>query len=95
MNWTRLSCHRFVANQVRLWLFILAYNLGNFLRRLCLPKAVKHWSLRSLQVKFIKIGGRLVRHARRLMFQLAEVAVPEEVFRQVLERIGGLHPAPG
>ena len=95
LNWTRLSCHRFVANQVRLSLFILAYNLGNFLRRLCLPKTVKHWSLRSLQVKLIKIGGRLVRHARRLVFQLAEVAVPREVFRQVLERIGGLHPAPG
>ena len=28
LNWTRLSCHRFVANQVRLWLFVLAYNLG-------------------------------------------------------------------
>jgi hypothetical protein len=95
LNWTRLSCHRFVANKVRLALFVLAYNLGNFLRRLCLPKAVKHWSLRSLQVKLIKIGGRLVRHARRLTFQLAEVAVPREVFRQVLERIGGLHVAPG
>ena len=55
--------------------------------RLCLPKAVKHWSLRSLQVKLIKIGGRLVRHARRLVFQLAEVAVPREVFQQVLERV--------
>ena len=41
LNWTRLSCHRFVANRVRLSLFILAYNLGNFLRRLCLPKAVR------------------------------------------------------
>ena len=95
LNWTRLSCHRFVANQVRLALFILAYNLGNFLRRLCLPKAVKHWSLRSVQIKLIKIGARLVRHARRLVFQFAEVAVPREVFRQVLERIAGLHPAPG
>ena len=66
LNWTRLSCHRFVANRVRLSLFILAYNLGNFLRRLCLPKAVRHWSLRSVQVKLIKMGGRLVRHSRRL-----------------------------
>ena len=49
LNWTRLSCHRFVANRVRLSLFVLAYNLGNFLRRLCLPNAVKHWSLRSVQ----------------------------------------------
>ena len=43
----------------------------------------------------VKMRGRLVRHARRLVFQLAEVAVPREVFRQVLERIGGLHAAPG
>ena len=55
LNWTRLSCHRFVANRVRLSVFVLAYNLGNFLRRLCLPKAVKHWSLRSVQVKLIKM----------------------------------------
>ena len=95
LNWTRLSCHRFVANQVRLWLFVLAYNLGNFMRRLTLPESVKHWSLRSVQTKLIKMGGRLVRHARRLVFQLAEVAVSWEVFRQVLERIAGLHPAPG
>ena len=95
LNWTRISCHRFVANQVRLWLFVLAYNLGNFMRRLTLPESVKHWSLRSVQTKLIKMGGRLVRHARRLVFQLAEVAVSREVFRQVLERIAGLHPAPG
>ena len=89
------DCHRFVANQVRLALLILAYNLGNFLRRLCLPKAVKHWSLRSVQVKLIKIGARLVRHARRLVFQLAEVAVSRELFQGVLERIGRLRPVPG
>ena len=82
LNWTRLSCHRFVANQVRLWLFVLAYNLGNFMRRLTLPESVKHWSLRSVQTKLIKMGGRLVRHARRLVFQLAEVAVSREVFRK-------------
>ena len=81
LNWTRLSCHRFVANRVRLSLFILAYNLGNFLRQLCLPKAVRHWSLRSVQVKLIKMGGRLVRHARRLIFQLSEVSVPRRLFR--------------
>ena len=81
LNWTRLSCHRFVANRVRLSLFILAYNLGNFLRRLCLPKAVRHWSLRSVQVKLIKMGGRVVRHARRLIFQLSEVSVSSTVVR--------------
>ena len=94
LNWTRLSCHRFVANRVRLSLFVLAYNLGNFLRRLCLPKAVKHWSLRSVQVKLIKMGGRLVRHSRWLIFQLSEVSAPRRLFQGVLDRIGRLSTAP-
>ena len=79
LNWTRLSCHRFVCNQVRLLLFVLAYNLGNFLRRLALPRGLKHWSLRSLQVTLIKMGGRMVRHARHILFQLAEVPYPGSV----------------
>ena len=95
MNWTRLSCHRFVANQVRLALFILAYNLGNLLRRLCLPRAVQALVAAKPPGQTYQDRGELVRHARRLVFQLAEGAVPREVFRQVLERIGGLHPTPG
>lgn len=95
LNWTRLSCHRFVANQARLQLFVLAYNLGNFLRRLCLPKAINDWSLRSLQVKLIKMGGRIVRHARRVVFQLAEVAVSRDLFAAILGQIGRLCPSPG
>jgi Transposase DDE domain group 1 len=61
---TRLSCHRFGANEVRLWLSVLAYNLGNLWRRLALPKAVCNWSLTSLQQRLVKTGGRLVKHAR-------------------------------
>jgi Transposase DDE domain group 1 len=94
-KWTRLSCHRFVANQVRRQLFILAYNLGNFLRRLTRPKAVMAWSLRSVQLKLIKTGARLVRHARRLVFQMAEVAVSKDVWMAILERLGGLRLVPG
>ncbi|MDO8636301.1 MAG: IS1380 family transposase [Dehalococcoidia bacterium] len=94
LNWTRLSCHKFVANQVRLHLFILAYNLGNFMRRLGLPDAVKDWSLRSLQLKLIKMGGRMVRHARYIVFQLAEAAVPKELFAAILERLNRLRLAP-
>jgi hypothetical protein len=95
LNWTRLSCHKFVANQVRLGPFILAYNLGNFMRRLMLPEAVKHWSLTSIQTRMIKIGGRLVRHARRMVFQLAEVLVTREMLTGMLIRIDQLRPAPG
>ena len=75
LNWTRLSCHDFDNNQVRLQLFVLAYNLGNFLRRLALRDSIREWSLTTLKEKLIKIGATVVRHARYFIFQMAEVAV--------------------
>ena len=87
LNWTRLSCHDFVDNQVRLQLFALAYNLGNFLRCLALPKSVKQWSLRTLRDKLIKIGAKVVSHSRYVIFQMAEVAVPRILFWEILNRI--------
>ena len=85
-----LSCHDFVDNQVRLQLFVLAYNLGNFLRQAVLPRAVRHWTLTTLREKLIKIGAKVVRHARQAIFQMAEVAIPRELFQTILERIGRL-----
>ena len=84
---SRLSCHSFDANQVRLQLHVLAYNLGNFLRRLALPVSVRHWTLTTLRDKLIKIGGKMVRHARYVTFQLAEVAIPRGLYRTILNRI--------
>ena len=49
---------------MRLQLHALAYNLGNFMRTLALPNAVKHWSLTSLREKLVKIGARIVGHGR-------------------------------
>jgi hypothetical protein len=80
LSWTRLSCTRFSSNRVRLALFVLAYNLGNFLRRFALPREVSHWSLRSVQIKLVKIGAKVVSHSRRTTFQCAEVAVSEALF---------------
>ncbi len=87
VNWTRLSCHSFDANQVRLQLHVLAYNLGNFLRRIALPASVKHWTLTTLRDKLIKIGAKTVRHARYITFQLAEVAISRQLYRTILKRI--------
>jgi hypothetical protein len=68
VKWTRLSCRDFRDNQARLQLFALAYNLGNFLRRLALPRSVKHWSLTTLREKLIKIGAKVVTHSRYVIF---------------------------
>jgi hypothetical protein len=94
LRWTRLSCHAFRHNAVRLQLHALAYNLANFLRTLALPEEVEHWSLTTLREKLVKIGARLVRHGRYVVFQLAEVAVPRSLFAHILRRIDDLRPRP-
>jgi hypothetical protein len=87
IKWTRLSCHDFADNQVRLQLFALAYNPGNFLRRVALPRSIRRWSLTTLREKLVKIGAKVINHARYTIFQMAEVAVPKEIFEVILERI--------
>jgi Transposase DDE domain group 1 len=94
LRWTRLSCHAFRHNAVRLQLHALAYNLANFMRTLALPEEVEHWSLTTLREKLVKIGARIVRHGRYLVFQMAEVAVPGSLFADILCRIDDLRPRP-
>ena len=89
-HWTRLSCHRFRANEVRLQLSVLAYNLGNLWRRLGLPKRIKSWSLTSLQHRLLKTGGRLVQHARYYWMVLAEGYLNRRLFGEMLRRIWAL-----
>ena len=93
-HWTRLSCKRFRDNEVRLQLHALAYNLATFLRCIELPEAMADWSLTSLQLKLIKIGARVVRHARTITFQLAEVAVTGPMVRAILAAIHRLRAPP-
>jgi hypothetical protein len=94
IKWTRLSCRKFRNNEVRLQLHALAYNMGNFMRTLALPKEVEHWSLTTLREKLVKIGAKVVRHGRYVTFQLAEVAVPRMLFAEILRLIAQLRPPP-
>ena len=90
---TRLSCHRYPSNQVRLALSLLACNLGNLWRRLALPRGIENWSLTSLQQRLVKTGGRLVKHARYYWLLLAEGHLNRRWFGAMLGRIA-LLPVP-
>ena len=87
---TRLSCHRFRSNEARLWLTIIAYNLGNLWRRLVLPQRIGNWSLTSLQQRLVKTGGRLVKHVRYYWVLLAETHLTRRLFASMPGRIDGL-----
>ena len=85
---------RLKANEVRLQLHALAYNLANFLRTLATPEVIETWSLTSLRERLIKTGARLVRHGRYAIFQMAAAALPRKVFAGVLDLINGLRDPP-
>ena len=89
-HWTGLSCHRFRANEARLQLSPLAYNLGNLLRRLVLPKRIGAWSLTSLQQRLVKTGGRLIKHARYYRLLLAQGHLHQRLIGQMLRLIWAL-----
>ncbi len=94
IKWTRLSCRTFTANAVRLQLHALAYNLGNFLRTLATPEPINDWSLTSLKEKLIKTGAKVASHGRYVVFQMAEVAIPRQMFQEILRLIAELRPQP-
>ena len=75
-------------------LFVPAYNLGKFLRRVVLPREMTRWSLTTVRERLVKIGGRLVRQARRLVLQMAGVILTRRLFGQVPGRIRLLSPVP-
>src|SRR4051795_3717244 len=92
VRWTRLSCRSMKANAVRLQLHTLAYNLANFFRTLVLPDEVKRWSLTTLREKVVKIGAKVIAHARYTVFQMAEMVVSRDLFRRILNLIDELRP---
>jgi hypothetical protein len=93
---TRLSCHRFRANEVRLWLSLIAHNLGNLWRRLALPAPIGKWSLTSLQQRLVmKTGGRLIQHARYYWLLLAESHLTRQLFAGMQRKITMLRSPAG
>ncbi len=55
---------------------------------------VEHWSLTTLREKLVKIGAKVIRHGPYVMFQMVEVAVPHDPFREILRLVDGLRLAP-
>jgi len=64
----------------------LAHNIKNFLRRRVLPKNLRQWSLTKWNAKFVKIGATVTQYAKYVTFQMADVAVPRQIFATTLNR---------
>ena len=70
-------------------------------RTLATPEPMSEWSLTTLREKLttlreklIKIGAKVVSHGRYIVFQMAEVAIPRQMFQEILRLIGELRLLP-
>jgi Transposase DDE domain group 1 len=64
------------------------------MRTLAMPKAAEPWSLTSLREKLVKIGAKVVSHGRSVTFQMAEGAVPRQMFAEIISLIARLRAPP-
>ncbi|MGO9059933.1 MAG: transposase [Candidatus Binataceae bacterium] len=86
---------RFRSNEVRLWLSLIAYHLGNLWRRPVLPARIDNWSLTSLQQRLVKTGGHLIKHACYYWLLLAESHLTQRLFTGILQKIATLPVSAG
>jgi len=67
---------------------------GNFIRTLATPESIKEWSLTSSKEKLNKIGAKVVHHGHYIALQMAEVAIPRQMFHEILRLIAELRQQP-
>ena len=83
----QMSSSSFHANEAKMMISLLAYNLINWLRTLCFPKQHKSMQIQTIRTRIIKVASRLVRSARSLYFKLSSSFVYQKFFWEALRRI--------
>jgi Transposase DDE domain group 1 len=91
----RTSCHRFLANQFRLFLSSAAYTLMQTLRRTALAGTeLAQAQVGTIRLRLLKVAARVVVSARRVLFHLASSYPYQTLFRAVYERLRGAEQVP-
>jgi Transposase DDE domain group 1 len=83
----RLSCHRFLANQFRLFLHMAAYWLVLKLREALYKTEFATLQIQQLRLRLLKIGGQVIQTARRIWFRLASGYPWKNVFVLAHQRL--------
>src|SRR5699024_2868184 len=83
----QMNSSSFHANEAKMMIRLLDYNLINLLRTLCFPKQHKSMQIQTRRTRIIKVASRLVRSARSFYFKLSSSFVYQKFFWEVLRRI--------
>jgi len=87
-----MSSHSMLVNANRLQICMLAYNLFNWFRRLCLPGKMKAFRADTIRMKLLKIAGKLVKTARNITFKLCSNCPYIREIYETFINIGRLTP---
>lgn len=86
----KMSSSSFTANANKLQEMVLAYNLNNWMRRLCFTNSMKSLRIETIRMKIIKVAGKLVKSSRYLKFKLCSSCVYQNEFWHILKNINSL-----
>jgi hypothetical protein len=84
LRWDKTSCQRFEANQARLKMGVLAYNLLHMIRQFYVWGEEVKRSMDWLIKRLIKVGARVSYHARRWYVHVASAFPLSQHYRAVL-----------
>jgi len=87
-----MSSYSMLVNANRLQICMLAYNIFNWFRRLCLPGKMKKFRADTIRLKLLKIAGKLVKSARSITFKLCSSCPYIREFYETFTNIGRLTP---
>lgn len=77
----------FLENHARMMVSLLAYNVVNFMKTLCLPEKENQTQVGTLRMRFFKVAGKVVKTGRKLFLQLSSAHVYQESFYYLLQKI--------
>ena len=83
----KMNSHSFQVNEAKMMLSLLAYNLTNWLRTLCIPEKQTSMQIETIRTRIIKVASKLVKSGRSLYFKLSSSFVYQKFFWEVLQRI--------
>lgn len=80
----------FLANESRMMISLLAYNLVNFLRTSCFDSNWKGLQVNTIRLRLFKVAGKIVRTARQMYLKLSSSHVYQAEFYNTFRRIQGI-----
>ncbi len=83
----KIDSSGFLENQDRMMVSLLAYNLINFMKTICLPMKEAAFQVDTLRLRFFKVAGKLVHSGRKWFLKTISSHVYQNMFYYLLEKI--------